>query len=244
MLDASEKGLAFQAADAVEQLGPSRLFIAPHPEERIALNGDVVWTDRSKKTGGLRFIDLGADSSNRIRDWLKQAGEPGVSHERQEYPMPSLAAQEVPDISRGSSKRDAGPVPQLRMQVREQRPVEPRLAPIVMPLLNPDLTWRSQDSPGVRRRVLNHIATGFLIVAFELACVAVVEDLGLVAKFRPKVANILIRLGEKLNGTTDSRSQIPSPLPGLPQVPTPPPSADKFNSRCPSTGAARKFRSR
>lgn len=227
VLDASEKGLAFQAADAVQQLGPSRIFISPHPEERIELNGDVVWTDRSKKTGGLRFIDLGADSCNRIRDWLMQAGESGVFHERQEYPLPTWAVQEVPDIPRGSYKLDTSPIPQLRMQVRGPRPVEPRLAPILMPLMNPDLTWPSQDSSGVRRGFLHHIATGFLIVAFVLACVAVVKKLGLVAKFRPKVANALIRLGEKLNGTTDSQSRISSPLPGLPQVPTPPPSAAK-----------------
>ena len=50
VLDASEKGLAFQAADAVHQLGSKRIFISPHPEERIELNADVVWTDRSKKS--------------------------------------------------------------------------------------------------------------------------------------------------------------------------------------------------
>src|SRR5215469_1876969 len=81
VLDASEKGLAFQAADAVQQLGPSRIFISPYPEQRIEINGDVVWTDTSKKTGGLRFIDLGADSCNRIRDWLKQPDESGVSRQ-------------------------------------------------------------------------------------------------------------------------------------------------------------------
>ena len=224
VLDASEKGLAFQAADAVQQLGPSRIFISPHPEERIALNGDVVWTDRSKKTGGLRFIDLGADSGNRIRDWLKQAGESGVSHERQEYPLPTWVAQEVPDIPRGSSNLDTSPIPPLPMQGRGPRPVEPRLAPILLPLMNPDLTLRSQDSSGVRRGFIHHIATGFLIVVFVLACVAIAQNLGLVAKIRPKVADALIRLGEKLNGTTDSQSRISSPLP-LPQVPTPPPSA-------------------
>lgn len=115
-------------ADAVQQLGPSRIFISPHPEERIALNGDVVWADRSKKTGALRFIDLGADSSNRIRDWLKQAGQPGVSHEHQEYPVPSWAVQELPDIPPGSSKLDTSPIPRLRTPVRGRRPVEPRLA--------------------------------------------------------------------------------------------------------------------
>jgi len=76
VLDASEKGLAFQAADAVEQLGSRRILISPHPGERIELNADVVWMDGSKKAGGLRFIDPGADSCNRIRDWLsKQASQ-------------------------------------------------------------------------------------------------------------------------------------------------------------------------
>src|SRR5215472_2683144 len=227
VLDASEKGLAFQAADAVEELGSHRILISPHPGERIGLNADVVWMDGSKKAGGLRFIEPGADSCNRIRDWLKRTGESGVSHERQEDPLPTVAVQEVPDIPPGSSNLDTSPISQLPVQVRGQRPVEPRLAPIVMPLMNSDLTSRSQDASGVRRGFLNHIATGFLIVAFVLACVAVAENLGLVAKFRPKVANALIRLGEKVNGATDSQSRLSSASPGLPQVPSEPRSAGK-----------------
>lgn len=226
VLDASEKGLAFQAADAVEQLGPSRMFISPRPEERIELSGDVVWTDRAKKTGGLRFIDLGADSCNRIRGWLKQAGESGVADERQEYPLPTLAVQQVSDIPRGSSNLDTRPIPPIPIEGRGPRPVEPRLAPILLPLMNPDLSLQSQESSGIRRGFLHHIATGFLIVAFLSACVAVGQNLGLFAKFRPKVADALIRLGEKLNGTTDSQSRISPPVP-LPRVPTPPPSAAK-----------------
>ena len=234
VLDASEKGLAFQAADAVEQLGPSKMFISPHPEERIELSGDVVWTDRAKKTGGLRFMDLGADSCNRIRDWLKQKGDSEVSHERQEDLLPTWGGQEV--LPPGSSNLDTSPIPPLGMQGRGQRPVEPRLAPIMLPLMNPDLTLQSQGSSGVRRRFLHHVATGFLIVAFVLACIAVAQNLGLVAKFRPKVANVLIRLGEKLNGTADPQSRISSPAPDLPQVPTPPPSAAKSTPLAPQPG--------
>ena len=182
--------------------------------------------DGSKKAGGLRFIDPGADSCNRIRDWLKRTGESGVS-ERQEHALPTAAVQEVPDIPPGSSKVDTSPISPPRMQGHGQRPVEARLAPIMLPLMNPDLTSRSQDSSGVRRGFLHHIATGLLIVSFVLACVAVAENLGLVAKFRPKVANALIRLGQKVNGATDSQSRLSSPLPSLPQVPTEPPSAGK-----------------
>ena len=66
ILDASEKGLGFRAAHAIQQLGPSRMWIwaSPRPEERIEFTANVVWTDSSNKTGGLRFIEIGADSCN------------------------------------------------------------------------------------------------------------------------------------------------------------------------------------
>jgi PilZ domain len=228
VLDASEKGLAFQAADAVQQLGSRRIFVSPHPGYRIELNAEVVWMDGSKKTGGLRFIDPGADSYNRVRDWLKQTGEPGVSQQGQEHPLPTRAVEEVPSIPGGSSNPDTSPIPlQSRIEAREQRPVEPRLAPILPPLFNPDSTWQSPNSSGVRRGFLHHIATGFLIAAFVFACVALAENFGFVGRFRPKLANALIRLGEKLNGTADSQSRNSSPLPGLAQVPPQAPSAGK-----------------
>jgi PilZ domain len=238
VLDASEKGLAFQAADAVEQLGPSKMFISPHPEERIELSGDVVWTDRTKKTGGLRFVDLGADSCNRIRGWLKEAGE-SAADQRQEYPPPTPAVQGVPDIPRGSSHLDRSPIPPLPMQVRGLPAVEPRLAPVLLPPMNSDLTLTSRDSSGVRRGFIHHIATGFLIVAFALACIAVAQNLGLVPKVRPKIADALIRLGEKLNGTTDSPSRISSALPDLPQVPPPPAAAKSIPDAPPPQPLAR-----
>ena len=229
VLDASEKGLAFQAADAVQQLGSRRILISPHLGERIELNADVVWMDGSKKSGGLRFIDPAADSCNRIRDWLKQTGESGVSDQPEKSPPP-VVVPEVPSIPRANSTLVTSaipPQPRIEVPARERRPVEPRLAPILPPLFNSDLTRQSQDSSGGRRGFLHYIATGFLIGAFVFACVALVENFGFVGKFRPKLANILIRLGEKLNGTADSESQISPPLPSLAQVPAQPPAADK-----------------
>jgi len=226
VLDASEKGLAFQAADAVHQLGSKRIFISPHPEERIELNADVVWTDRSKKSGGLRFIDPAVDSCNRIRNWLKQAGESGVAQQRQDYPLPAWAVDQGRDIPRGRSNPDQSQVPSPpQVQAREQRPVKPRPARNPPPLFNSDVTWQSQDSSGARRGVLHQVATGFLIAAFLFSCVALVQNVGFVGRFRPKVANALIRLGKNLNGTSDSQPRISSPLPNLPQVPSEPPSA-------------------
>src|SRR2546429_2858537 len=82
VLDASEKGLAFQAADAVQQPGPNRIWISPDPEKRIELNGDIVWMDRSRKAGGLLFIDPDPDTRTQIRDWLRRPSEVEVVFQR------------------------------------------------------------------------------------------------------------------------------------------------------------------
>ncbi len=185
-----------------------------------------MWTDRSRKSGGLRFIDPGADSCNRIRNWLKQAGESGVSRQLQEFPLPAWVVEGVPDIPRCNPDKSPAPSPP-GVRAREQRPVEPRPARNLPPLFHSDLTWQPPDSSGVRRGVLHQIATGFLIAAFVFACIALLENFGFVGRFRPKLANALIRLGEQLNGTRDSQPRISSPLPDLPQVPTEPPSAVK-----------------
>src|SRR5215469_10484451 len=86
ILDASEKGLGFRAADAVQQLGPSRIriWISPRPEERIEITGNVVWTDSSNKTGGLRFMETGG-ISDQIRTWLWQPGELEATPQSQRF---------------------------------------------------------------------------------------------------------------------------------------------------------------
>ena len=227
VLDASEKGLAFQAADAVQQLGSRKIFISLHPGGRIELNAEVVWMDGSKKSGGLRFVDPDADSCDRIRDWLKKMVEPGVSQHGQEYPPPAGAVEEASSIPRGTSNPDMSAIPLPPQIEAHEQLVEPSLAPILPPLFNPDLTWPSQDSSAVRRGFLHHIATGFLIAVLVLACAALAGNFGFVGRFRPKLGNALIRLGEKLNGTADPQSRVSSPSPGLAQVPTEPPSPVK-----------------
>jgi hypothetical protein len=231
VLDASEKGLAFQAADAIHQWGPSRIFISPHPEERIELKGNVVWTDRTGKTGGLRFIEPGADSCMRIRNWLKQPHESGVVQRGQDFPLPSWAVKELTDIPPSRLKQDAGPMrtaplaAACRIEAREERPAEVRPAAVLPPLYTPALTWQSQDSPGAGGRFAHRLATAFLIVAFAVGCVAVGVNFGFVNKLRPKVADSLIRLGEKLNGNANTASRNSSPRPASGQIPAEPPSA-------------------
>jgi sporulation related protein/PilZ domain-containing protein len=68
VLDVSEQGLRFRATAPVEPSGPIRFSFSAHSDlvEGVA---DLVWTDRAKKTGGLRFTELSDDAREVIRKW-------------------------------------------------------------------------------------------------------------------------------------------------------------------------------
>ena len=75
VLDASEQGLAFHAANAVQQSGPIRLSISPNPTQRLELIAEIVWMDNARKFGGLRFTEVTARARNGIRQWLAETAE-------------------------------------------------------------------------------------------------------------------------------------------------------------------------
>ena len=77
VLDASEDGLQFQAVAPVEHDdGPMPLWFTLNPGNRIETVGEIVWTDETKKTGGLRFTNLAVEVRLQIREWLEQYGSP------------------------------------------------------------------------------------------------------------------------------------------------------------------------
>ena len=215
VLDASEKGLGFRSADAVQQLGPSRIRIwtSPRPEERIEITGNVVWTDSSNKTGGLRFLETGADSSDQIRTWLWQPMEPNVSPPSHEPPRPARPAEKPPDVrqeTRDSVNLPRSPVAsRAKTGVAGARPIGPRPIPGLPSLFPANLPGPSQGSEASQRGIAYRLATGFLIG------VLVVAGLVLFQMFRPEVGTFLIRLGEKI---TESGPQTQSPQPSSPPV--------------------------
>ena len=215
VLDASEKGLGFQAADAVHQLGPSRIWISPRPEERIELTGDVVWTDASRKTGGLRFIEAGADSSKKIRNWLGQQDESEAAGQSEGFPLPAWARQALGDL-----RHEDGPDANLRRSMAEprakteveERPVELHSIPGLPSLFTSSQPWQPQDLQTSERRVARRVATGFLIGVLAVAGVVLFD------MFRPKVGDFLIHLGERIDGSAKSQPQNSSPQPSSVQA--------------------------
>ena len=222
VLDASEKGLGFQAAIAVHQLGRNRIWISPRPEERIELTGDVVWTDSSRKTGGLRFVETGADSSKRIRNWLGQQEESEASSPSEGFPLPAWATLALGDLRRedrhDASIRRSTAVPRARTKV-EERPLGLHPIPGLPSLFTSSLPWQPQDSHTSGRRIGYRIATGFLIGVLAVAGVVLFD------MFRPKVGESLIHLGEKINGRANLQPQNSSPLPSSTRAPARPSAA-------------------
>lgn len=217
VLDASEKGLGFQAADAVHQLGPSRIWISPRPEERIELTGDVVWTDTTRKTGGLRFTEASADSSKKIRNWLGQQDESEMSARSEGCPLPTWATQALGDLRHedrpDTNVRRSMAEPRVKTEV-EERPVELHSIPGLPSLFTSSQPWQPQDFQISKRRVAHWVATGFLVGVVGVAGVVLFDMV------RPKVGDFLIHLGDKINGSVESQSQNTSPHPS--SAPSPP----------------------
>lgn len=71
VLNLSEGGLALRAFDALGDDLPLLLRIQlPHSNKRIETKGQIAWRDGSKKSAGLRFVDLPDDALFRIRKWI------------------------------------------------------------------------------------------------------------------------------------------------------------------------------
>ena len=216
VLDASENGLGFRAADPVQQLGPSRIriWVSPRPEERIEITGSVVWMDSSNKTGGLRFIESGAGSSDQIRTWLWQPSELEVSPQFLQFPRPARSSEKRPEArreTRHNANIPPSPVASRgKTEANAPRRIGLRPSPGLPSLFTSNLPGQSQDSQASQRGIAYRLATGFLIGVLVVAVVVLFES------FRPEVGASLIRLGEKITGIgaqrqTSSPSSAPVP---------------------------------
>ncbi len=215
ILDASEEGLGFRAADAIQQLGPSRMWIwvSPRPEDRIEITGNVVWTDSSNRTGGLRFSETGADSCNQIRNWLWQPSVLQVSPQFQQLPWPARSAEKPPEVRRET--RHNANLLRSPIEVDEARPIGLRQILHLPSLFIPNLPGQSQASQASQGRIAYRLATGFLISVLMVAVVVLLD------MFRPDVGALLIHLGEKITGGGPQR-QTSSPLRNSSPVPAHP----------------------
>src|SRR5690349_12868340 len=111
VLNASEDGLAFHAAEPIRQSGTLQLSVSPNPEHRIELLAEIAWMDKARKSGGLRLIEVSEETREQIRRWLRQGSE-------------SRAQQ----TDFGPPERVNYQAPVLSLPVREHVPIQPPLA--------------------------------------------------------------------------------------------------------------------
>ena len=108
VLDFSDEGMGFRALYPVTRLGPI-CFSFLENGQRVVASGEVIWTDATKKTGGLSFASLPRANCARIRNWLDRAGPPKMTPGSSE--PAAAAAKESPISGARPERANAGAVP-------------------------------------------------------------------------------------------------------------------------------------
>jgi hypothetical protein len=72
VLNISETGMAVAVADplVVDDYLPRIRFQLPSSGQRIEISAQIVWLAESKKSAGIRFVDLTAEARNQISTWI------------------------------------------------------------------------------------------------------------------------------------------------------------------------------
>jgi PilZ domain/Gram-negative bacterial TonB protein C-terminal len=72
VLNISETGMAVAVADplVVDDYLPSVRFQLPSSGQSIEVSAQIVWLAESKKSAGIRFVDLTAEARNQISNWI------------------------------------------------------------------------------------------------------------------------------------------------------------------------------
>jgi hypothetical protein len=74
VLNISDEGLCFHTIAPVERNDTIRFWFSAGGRQ-IEANGKLVWTDETRKTGGLRFNALSTEARQQIRNWIAQSSE-------------------------------------------------------------------------------------------------------------------------------------------------------------------------
>lgn len=77
VVNISHEGLCFHTITPVEKNDTIRFWFSAGGRQ-IEAQGQLVWTDATRKTGGLRFNTLSAEARQQIRNWIEQSLQPSA----------------------------------------------------------------------------------------------------------------------------------------------------------------------
>lgn len=93
LLDLSEGGVGFHAVSPIDPSATSlRFWFSVKSIDRIDAEGQIVWTDETHKSGGLRFVQLPDQARKQIRAWLASPADAPLAE-----PVSVAAAAPVPE---------------------------------------------------------------------------------------------------------------------------------------------------
>ena len=75
VVNISDEGLCFHTIAPIERTDTIRFWFSAGGR-RIEADGQLMWTDETRKTGGLRFNALSAEAGQQIRNWIVQSSDP------------------------------------------------------------------------------------------------------------------------------------------------------------------------
>jgi hypothetical protein len=208
VLNASEGGIAFFAIAPLHQTGPIRLAIVPRNQERIFASGRVVWTDETKKVGGLGFAELDPDVREQIRGWLSQSAAPPYPEENT-MPLHLDVLHARAKLGPHVSVARGTPSPDVKIPAAPASSVHTFPATSFLPESVPSDRQIHPSQPQFMRGA----ATGIIISIFALMTFVYVQN------FHPEITNSLIRFGKNLVGTTQPLSASPDAAPAQPASP-------------------------
>jgi hypothetical protein len=104
VLNINETGMAVAVANhlVVGEYLPRIRFQLPRSSQSIEISAQLVWLAESKKTAGIRFVNLSADARNQISNWI--APEKPAS-EFEQLPRPLRSDKQALEISSRKSRR-------------------------------------------------------------------------------------------------------------------------------------------
>lgn len=113
ILDISEGGMAIQALQPMQAVGPLRLhFDLPGSLDTMSLTAEIIWADSSGRAG-LRFLDLAEDELRRLCDWVRINGSSLQPPTRREDRAPAPFLPSVPHtVPQGKLRPDSATVAQ------------------------------------------------------------------------------------------------------------------------------------
>jgi hypothetical protein len=99
VVDVSEGGLRFHSVGPILTEGNLKFWFSMHSTDHLDALGELVWCDESRKTGGIRFIDLPYDARAKLRSMLGSLNFEPAAHTG----SPAPAISESPAIPPGAN---------------------------------------------------------------------------------------------------------------------------------------------